>query len=216
MIKKKLMALGVSAAAITAVAGAGFAGWFFDDETAANANLGVHITAAYEIGAVAIDTAAPDKVLLDQAGVTLVKGEAYTTAIDKVEAKWTVTTVAYNAASWEYEVTVYVADALDTYVNCTGDTNSEVTKTGYGVYTYTATASVTTSGDNTVVTISCPLAFDYDNTNKPTDIGTYKTMVNSIGNKTDAAADTAYDIPASGATSPVIVEFKVKRVVPAA
>lgn len=75
MIKKKLIALGVSAVAVTAVVGAGFAGWTFTTEAKYEHNLGVNVTAAYSFGTVAVDTNQPDTVVLDQSGGKACKGQ---------------------------------------------------------------------------------------------------------------------------------------------
>lgn len=217
MIKKKLLALGVSAVAVTAVAGAGFAGWTFTSEVKQEHNLGVNITAAYSFGTVAVDTGAPDTVVLDQSGITLAKSGDLDTAIANVTAKWTVATASYTdaaTAGLTYAVNVYVNTALSTYVNC-GTTTAEATsaKTGYTQYKFTvtpATGDVTTSGDNTVVTMTLANPLAYVASEKPDTFEKYQAMVAAITGTTDTVVtDTEYDVAATSA--PVIIEFTVTK-----
>lgn len=222
MVKKRLIALGVSVAAITAVAGAGFAGWTFTSEAKQEANLGVNITAAYSFGTVAIDTDAPDTVVLDQSGVTLAKTGALGTAITDVTATWTVNTVSYTdatTAGLTYTVNVYVKGTADSglakYVvaNTPDTTKTAPARDGYVGYVYTLTpeaGDITTSGNDTVVTLTLANPLDYT-TSKPDTFDEYQTMVNAIEGtaKADVATDTAYDVAATSA--PVIFEFVVTK-----
>ncbi len=218
MVKKKLLALGISAVAVSAVVGAGFAGWTFTSEAKQEHNLGINVTAAYSFGTVAVDTDAPDTVVLDQSGITLAKAGAPTTAITDVTAKWTVNTAAYTeavAAGLTYAVNVYINDALSTYVNC-GTTTAATTsaKTGYTQYVITVTpaeSDVATSGDNTVVTMTVANPFGYT-ASKPDTFEKYQAMVAAIGGasaESDVSTDTAYDVAATEAS--VIIEFVVTK-----
>lgn len=220
MVKKRLIALGVSVAAITAVAGAGFAGWTFTSEAKKEAKLGVNITAAYSFGTVAIDTDAPDTVVLDQSGVTLAKTGALGTAITDVTATWTVNTVSYTDATTNavltYTVNVYVKDGLSTYVNCGDSKTSEATsaKTGYAQYKFTVTpaeSDITTSGNDTDVklTLANPLAYT---ASKPDSFEEYQAMVAAIKNvdASTVVTDTVYDVAATS-SAPVIFEFVVTK-----
>lgn len=217
MVKKKLVALGISAVAVTAVVGAGFAGWTFTSEANKEHNLGVNVTAAYSFGTVVIDTNAPDTVVLDQSGITLAAAGALDTAITDVTATWTVNSVSYTdaeEAGLTYTVNVYVNTALSTYVNC-GSTTAEATsaKTGYTQYKFTLTPAegdITTSGDNTVVTLTVPNPLEYT-TDKPDNFEEYQTMVAAIKGIEASAVitDTEYDVTAADA--PVIIEFTVTK-----
>lgn len=219
MVKKKLLALGISAVAVTAVVGAGFAGWTFTSEAKAEKNFGVNVTAAYSFGTVAIDPSAPDTVVLDQSGITLAATGALDTAIANVTATWTVNTTSYTEAKeagLTYAVNVYVSTALSTYVNC-GATTAEATsaKTGYTQYVFTPTTTETESGDNTVVTLTGTPAFDYVTGKKPTSFETYQEMVDAIQGNTvpdsgsTIVTDTEYSVAATEA--PVIIEFTVTK-----
>lgn len=210
MVKKKLLALGVSAVAVTAVVGAGFAGWTFTTEAKAEKNLGINVTAAYSFGTVAFADDAPDTVVLDQSGITLDNGG---TAKTDIVATWTVNTVSYTDAEADltYAVNVYVKDGLADYVNC-GTTTAEATtaKTGYTQYVLTPTTSNAESGDNTVVTMTLSNPFGYTDA-KPADFDGYKAMVAAIkGVGADTVAtDTEYSVAATDA--PVVIEFTVTK-----
>lgn len=226
MVKKKLLALGISAVAVTAVVGAGFAGWTFTSEAKAEKNFGVNVTAAYSFGTVAIDPSAPDTVVLDQSGITLAATGALDTAIAEVTATWTVNTASYTdakEAGLTYAVNVYVNTALSTYVNC-GATTAEATssKTGYTQYKIAVTpadSDITTSGDNTVVTmkVSNPLAYT---SSKPDSFEDYQAMIaaisgvasgetTAVSGATDVVTDKEYSVAATDA--PVIIEFTVTK-----
>lgn len=214
MVKKKLLALGVSAVAVTAVVGAGFAGWTFTYEAKEAKNLGINVTAAYSFGTVAFADDAPDTVVLDQSGVTLDNGG---TAKTDIVATWTVNTVSYTdavTAGLTYAVNVYVSTALSTYVNC-GTTTAEGTsaKDGYKQYKLTVTpaeSDITTSGDNTVVTMTLSNPLKYTSS-KPDTFAKYQAMVAAIkgGEANTVETDTEYEVEAIGA--PVIIEFTVTK-----
>lgn len=219
MIKKKFLALGVSAVAVTAVAGAGFAGWVFGDNATASKNLGINITAAYSFGTVAVDTDAPDTVVLDQDTITLLDSDAANDS-DKVKtevtATWTVPTAAYgDGSNITYSVNVYIKDGLGTYVNC-GTTSAETTsgKTDYTQYKFTLDSTngitTTTSDSNTLVTMTLgnPLAYT---SSKPDDFEAYQNMVAAIKGieASTVATGTAYDVAASSEL--VIIEFTVSK-----
>ena len=225
MVKKRLIALGVSVAAITAVAGAGFAGWTFTSHVEAEHNLGVNITAAYSFGTVAIDTNAPDTVVLDQSGVTLTGGTDNTQI---VTAKWTVNTVSYDVYKNEltYAVNVYVKGSLDNAETADVDESSglakyvvantpDTTKTapardGYVGYVYTLTPTVTTDGNNTVVTLTLANPLAFVEANKPNTFAKYQAMVTDItGTEDTVVTDTGYTVSVS--EEPVIIEFVVTK-----
>lgn len=216
MIKKKLLALGISAAAVTAVVGAGVAGWTFTSEAKGAQNLGVNITAAYSFGTLTLNKEA-DTVVLDQSGVTLAKTGALGTAVANVTATWTVNKASYadaETAGLTYVANVYVNTALSTYVNC-GATTAETTsaKTGYTQYKFTITPAagdIDKSGeDNTVVTLTLanPLAYT---ASKPDTFAKYQTMVAAITGTTDTVVtDKTYDVAATA--EPVIIEFVITK-----
>lgn len=211
MIRKKLLALGISAVAVTAVAGAGFAGWTFTKTAKDDTNLGIHITAAYSFGTVAIDANAPDTVVLDQSGVTLAKSGALSTAIANVSATWTVNTDSYSDAGTNiaYTANVYLKDAFVTYVNC-GSTTAEASsdKTGYKLYKFTITPAeddITTNGTNTVVTLKLANPLTYT-ASKPENLDDYKAMVTAVTGESSPVEDTTYS-----ASDVVIVEFTVTK-----
>ena len=219
MIKKKLLALGISAAAVTAVVGAGVAGWTFTSEAKGAQNLGVNITAAYSFGTLTLNKEA-DTVVLDQGGVTLAKTGALGTAVANVTATWTVNKTSYEAVATEgktitYTVNVYVKDGLGTYVDCgttTASTDSATAKSGYTHYVFTPTTSVnTTDATNTVVTITFANPLAFVDGKKPTKIEEYQAMVTAITGESTVTTDTAYDVAASGDTSPVIIEFVITK-----
>ena len=224
MVKKKLVALGVSVAAVTAVVGAGFAGWTFTSEAKGAQNLGVNITAAYSFGTLTLNKEA-DTVVLDQGtiasttdGVTLAKSGALDTAVANITATWTVNNVSYADATAEdktitYTVNVYVKDGLGTYVNCgatAASTDSATAKSGYTHYVFTPTTSVdTTDTTNTVVTITFANPLAFVDGKKPTKIEEYQAMVTAITGESTVTTDTAYDVAATDA--PVIIEFVVAK-----
>lgn len=217
MIKKKLLALGISAAAVTAVVGAGVAGWTFTSEAKGAQNLGVNITAAYSFGTLTLNKEA-DTVVLDQGGVTLAKTGALGTAVANVTATWTVNKTSYEAVATEgktitYTVNVYVKDGLGTYVDCgttTASTDSATAKSGYTHYVFTPTTSVdTTDATNTVVTITFanPLAYT---ASKPDTFAKYQTMVAAITGTTDTVVtDKTYDV--ADTEKSVIIEFVITK-----
>lgn len=219
MVKKKLIALGISAVAVTAVVGAGFAGWTFTAEAKQEHNLGVNVTAAYSFGTVAIATGAPDTVVLDQSGVTLAADGALDTVISDVSATWTVNTVSYTDAEdagLTYAVNVYVIDGLSTYVNC-GATVAEATsaKSGYTQYMLTVTpgaSDITESGDNTVVTMTISNPLDYT-ASKPKNFAEYQAMVAAIKGveANTVTTDTVYTVEVTETVKPVIIEFTVTK-----
>ncbi len=209
MIKKKLIALGVSAVAVTAVVGAGFAAWTFESNATADKNLGLTIASATSFGKVEFDANAPTTVVLDQTGVLLSNG---TSNVTDLVAKWTVKTDTYTASQADvtYSVSVFVKDALATYVNC-GTTPAEATsaKTGYTEYKFTLTNPTSSvDGDNTVVTLS--LANPLEFVTEITTFEQYKTMVSAI--KSDAGDvdyDTEYTV--DGTEALVVIQFNVEK-----
>ena len=232
MIRKKLLALGVSAVAVTAVVGAGFAGWIFESEAKKEQKLGVNITAAYSFGSVSVADTEPDTVVLDQSGITLLKGN---TAGTQVVATWTVNTASYTDAGAHitYAANVYVKGTLDDagttdtdeasglakYVNCgTATAAATSAKSGYVQYTISITPAegdITTSDGNTVVTLTLANPLDYTSS-KPTSFSAYQAMVAAITEGTansvvtnNVVTDKDYTVAATGA--PVIIEFVVKR-----
>lgn len=222
MVKKRLIALGVSVAAITAVAGAGFAGWTFTSEAKQEAKLGVNITAAYSFGTVAIDTDAPDTVVLDQSGVTLAKTGALGTAIADVTAAWTVNTVSYTDATTNavltYTVNVYVKGTADSglakYVvaNTPDTTKTAPARDGYVGYVYTLTPAagdIKTGVNDTVVTLTLANPLDFVEANKPNTFAKYQTMVTEITGQSTVNTDQAYTVAVDDA--PVIFEFVVTK-----
>ena len=231
MIKKKFLALGISAVAATAVVGAGFAGWTFTTEAGKSKNVGVRITAAYSFGSIEIATGAPDTLVLDQGdaaadvtkGVYLANGSAATTPVTELSATWTVNSDSYTASAGKltYVVNVYVNAALSAYVNC-GTKTAETTsaKTGYTQYSYAVTPAtsdiVEDMGMNTTaVTIKQEISFNYVTGKKPQSFGDYKTMVNEIQGTAvgSVSEDTEYDVTTTetATDAPVIIEFKVTK-----
>lgn len=219
MVKKKLVALGVSVAAVTAVVGAGFAGWTFTSEAKQEQKLGINITAAYSFGSIAIDTNAPDTVVLDQSGVTLAKNTALDKAITDIVATWTVNTESYNnavTAGLTYTVNVYVKDGLGTYVNCgstAASTDSATAKTGYTHYVFTPTTATATTnatdGTKSDIKMTVTPGFEYVSGQKPTTFPAYQAMVTAITGESTVTTDTAYTVAATDA--PVIIEFVVTK-----
>lgn len=235
MVKKKLVALGVSVAAVTAVVGAGFSAWTFGEEAKKEQGFGVHVTAAYQFGEVTFDTVNnPDTVVLDQSnasvtpatsGITLVKSTALNTAIADVKATWTVDKASY--ANYDnkltYTVNVYVNAALSTYVTCDGAktviSDESSAYNGYTKYAYTLTnPSVDLTGNtNTVVTMTVSPKFTYVADQEPDTFEKYQAMVAAIGGETsgskpgqnDVATGTEYTVAATD--KPVIIEFVVAK-----
>lgn len=219
MIRKKLLALGISAVAVTAVAGAGFAGWSFSKTANVDKNLGVNITAAYSFGTVAFATDAPDTVVLDEAGVSLTNSG---TAKTEVTATWTVKNDAYEAAKTAgltYEANVYIKDGvspnngLSYYVNC-GSTTAEATsgKNGYTQYKFTITPAagdISKGTDDTVVTLKFTPGLAYDTAKKPGTFVDYQAMVTAITGEASVVTDTEYNVNATAQS--VIIEFKITR-----
>lgn len=219
MIRKKLLALGISAVAVTAVAGAGFAGWTFETTKTERTDLGVKVTAAYSFGTLTIDTGAPDTVVLDEAGVSLEKSSS---AVTNLEASWTINTDSYTnaVAKLTYTVSVYIKDGvspnngLSYYVNC-GSTTAETTsdETGYTQYNFIikpGTSDITedTGANTTTVKLSLANPLKYIEANKPKTLDAYKTMVTDVTGKTSPVVDTEYS---STATDMVIVKFTVSK-----
>lgn len=212
MVKKKLLVLGVSVAAATAVIGAGFAGWNFSDNANAETKLGVKITEATTFGELEIATDAPNTLVLDQENdVTL---ENAGTAKAAITATFTAATSEYTtwSADLTYTVNVYVIDALSTYVNC-GTTTAEATsaKDGYTQYVLTPTTSESTVDTNTVVTITLNNPFVFVDGQKPTTFSEYQAMVAAI-KSVDASTvvtETEYEVAADDAF--VIIEFTVSK-----
>lgn len=219
MIKKKLLALGISAAAVTAVVGAGVAGWTFVKDAEFDQNLGINITAAESTtGTIAVANAQPDTVVLDQSGVTLAKSGALDTAISDIAATWTVATEYYDGAANDadtdikYAANVYIKDGLATYVDC-GTVVAETTsdRTGYTKYVFEITPAagdVTTSGTDTVVTLKLANPFGYTEA-KPGTFVKYQAMVAAIkGTAADSVAEgTAYAVASTSAL--IVVQFTV-------
>lgn len=220
MVKKKLLALGVSVAAVTAVAGAGFAAWAFGEEAKANTGLGVTVTAAYQFGEVTVgDTV--DTVVLDQSGVTLAKSGALGTAVANVTATWTIDKASYTnyEGNLTYSVNVYVNDALSTYVDCgTGNTGAattadDVVGAGYTKYVLTPTTSADTTTSTTdatvTITLANPLAFVSDG--KPETFAEYQAMVAAVKGVEASSVATGTDYTVAAADKPVVIEFVVTK-----
>lgn len=222
MIKKKILALGISAAAVTAVVGAGVAGWTFTSEAKGAQNLGVNITAAYSFGTVAIATDAPDTVVLDQGtiasttdGITLEKGG---TASTDIVATWTVNTESYNdaKAGLTYAVNVYINADLAAYVGCNSLTGTTVSDTesaynGYTKYTYTpttaeATINATDATKSDIVITATPVLVYTD---KPTTFAEYEAMVKAVAKAATVENDKNYTVAAT--SNPVVIEFVITK-----
>ncbi len=221
MIKKKLLALGLSATAVTAVVGAGFSSWYFGDSVkSTETNLGITVTAAYEFGTITVAADAPDTVVLDQSNILLKNGSDAKT---EIVANWVVNNDAYTNAttgtnSLTYTAHVYIkgtsSSGLAKYINggtavtASGDTAA---MTGYVHYTAAVTTSVATATNDTTVTMTVANPFTY--ADEPENFAEYQAMVNeindTIANDSDVAQGTDYDIASSA--KPVIIVFEVTK-----
>ncbi len=137
MVKKKLVALGVSALAITAVVGAGFSAWTFSTQRRADLNMGMLITEAASFGKMEVLGNA-NTVQLDQTKIGLgnLNGTVYTEDADKtISAKWTVNKSAYDANEndLQYHVSIYIKKAtLGKYVTVNTGVGEHDFKTSTG------------------------------------------------------------------------------------
>lgn len=237
MFKKKLVALGVSAVAVTAVAGAGFAGWVFNEDATKDHTLGVNVTGVVSFGSITLATDIPDTVVLDQGvkdqktGISLKKGSDVKTGFT---ATWSVLESTYNtvSSSLTYTVNVYIkgttSSGLAKYVSGDSVTGTAVTKAtvDYVKYSYTLSSSdinAVTNGNNKDVTMTLanPLVYIVGTSGtKPQSEDDYKQMILDIeaqdaantvtaGNKDSVKPDTEYNVASTA--SPIIVEFVVAK-----
>lgn len=219
MIKKKLLALGLSATAVTAVVGAGFSSWYFGNNVkSTETNLGISITAAYAFGTVTVASDAPDTVVLDQSNVLLKKGSDAKT---EIVADWVVKNDAYKDATTNgtltYTAHVYIkgtaTSGLAKYITAgtAVATPDSAEKTNYVHYTATVTTSVSEGASDTTVTMTVANPFTY--AAEPQNFEEYQVMVNEISdtvaNDSDVTEGTEY--PVASTAQPVIIVFEVAK-----